>query len=272
MEANGSRPPEFRFDEQCTYFEATLPAHPEYVALSAMKDIAHLRAVGEDEDAHRRLLSARRRVPDSGVLAVEAIRSHGGSGEIELAAQVREQFSARNDPPAAAPVEIALAEVLIDDGDRRTSKQLLESASRNAPLREAVEASKLARRAGDHELAHRILDRPGREFGGNSRAIAEFARTKLELARERKTRCGQDALNDLVADAARLLHEAPKTRDSRESLAWAWREVARVCIEVGGMDKLVSDAYAEAVQLSPNERLRLERNEWERARKDTREE
>lgn len=69
MQGNGSPPPEFDFDEQRTFFRATLPAHPEYVALSTLRDAAHLRALGEREDALRRLESAWESNPDSAVLA-----------------------------------------------------------------------------------------------------------------------------------------------------------------------------------------------------------
>ncbi|MXW12421.1 MAG: hypothetical protein F4Z73_06060, partial [Synechococcus sp. SB0668_bin_13] len=41
MADNGSPVPRFRFDEQRTFFQATLPAHPEYEALSALRDAAH---------------------------------------------------------------------------------------------------------------------------------------------------------------------------------------------------------------------------------------
>ena len=50
MEANGSPVPRFAFDEQRTWFQATLPAHPEYGALSALRDAAHLRALGESAE------------------------------------------------------------------------------------------------------------------------------------------------------------------------------------------------------------------------------
>lgn len=60
MEANGSQAPRFDFDEGRTYFRATLQAHPEYAALSAARDAAHLRAVGLHEEAIRRLESTRR--------------------------------------------------------------------------------------------------------------------------------------------------------------------------------------------------------------------
>ena len=68
MARNGSPPPSFDFDEGRTWFQATLPAHPQYAALSAARDAAHLRAVGARHDASRRLetaLAENRRSPDA---------------------------------------------------------------------------------------------------------------------------------------------------------------------------------------------------------------
>ena len=58
MAANGSPTPSFDFDEERTYFQATLPAHPKYAALSAARDAAHLRLAGSQQDAYRRLETA----------------------------------------------------------------------------------------------------------------------------------------------------------------------------------------------------------------------
>ena len=59
MAENGSPEPRFDFDEERTWFRATLPAHPEFRALSAARDAAHLRALGETSEAERRIASAR---------------------------------------------------------------------------------------------------------------------------------------------------------------------------------------------------------------------
>ena len=52
MEMNKSSVPRFEFDEQRTYFQATLHAHPEHGALSA------LRALGNHEEGLYRRESA----------------------------------------------------------------------------------------------------------------------------------------------------------------------------------------------------------------------
>ena len=58
MEQNGSPRPRFDFDADRTYFRATFQTHPQYGALSAMRDAAHLRTVGNHRDASRRLADA----------------------------------------------------------------------------------------------------------------------------------------------------------------------------------------------------------------------
>lgn len=85
MGANGSPPPRFDFDQERTYFRATLPAHPEYVVLSAMRDAAQLRAFGQDEEAFHRIESAWRTNPASEVLASEAVRMHANGDATEFA-------------------------------------------------------------------------------------------------------------------------------------------------------------------------------------------
>ena len=105
MEANGSPAPSFDFDEQRTYFRATLPAHPEFGALSAFRDAAHLRALGQHEEAFKRIESAWTSNQASAVLASEMIRLHAERGDLGRAEEVRRSFAAlsagRGRSPAA---------------------------------------------------------------------------------------------------------------------------------------------------------------------------
>ena len=108
MAANGSPPPRFEFDEQRTFFQATLPAHPEYVALSALRDAAHLRAVGDEEGALRRVESAWKANPAASALASELIQAYARRNEIERAEAVLETFRVHGPRNALAQVASAL--------------------------------------------------------------------------------------------------------------------------------------------------------------------
>jgi ATP-dependent DNA helicase RecG len=61
MERNGSPRPRFDFDEKRTYFQVTLPAHPEYVALTVLREHDYHKATGDDEAARGILLNAMER-------------------------------------------------------------------------------------------------------------------------------------------------------------------------------------------------------------------
>lgn len=70
MVENGSPPPSYDFDAERTYFRVTLPAHREYVAISALRDAAHLRAIGDEFGARSRLRRALEDLPgDPRILA-----------------------------------------------------------------------------------------------------------------------------------------------------------------------------------------------------------
>ena len=58
MADNGSPEPHFEFDDERTYFQATLPAHPQHAAVAAVRDAAGLRTVGNRKDAYSRLEAA----------------------------------------------------------------------------------------------------------------------------------------------------------------------------------------------------------------------
>ena len=90
MATNGSPPPRYDFDEHRTYFRVTLPAHPEHATLSAVRDAAELRALGDSAAAHRLLESAWESNRASGALAAELIRSHAARGDLDQAEKVVE--------------------------------------------------------------------------------------------------------------------------------------------------------------------------------------
>ena len=85
MEQNGSPTPKFDFDAGRTYFRATLPAHPEYAAVSAIQDAAYLNTVGSTREAFERVQRAWEANEASAVLAIEMIRLYAAQGQLEEA-------------------------------------------------------------------------------------------------------------------------------------------------------------------------------------------
>ena len=111
MAANGSPPPRYDFDEHHTYFRATLPAHAEHAAVTAARDAAELRAIGETDAAHHLLESAWEASPASQALAAELIRSHAARGDPDAAKRVLAGFREHASEPALRTVTEVLSAV-----------------------------------------------------------------------------------------------------------------------------------------------------------------
>ena len=253
MEDNGSPAPRFDFDEPRTWFQATLPAHPEYAALSALRDSAHLRGLGEDEEALRRIESAWASNNGSAILAAEVIRSYAAQGETGRAEEVLEAFEAHGPESAAAHLTNALIEALVEAGEEEKAQRLLQQ---NRPARfgqDAIDAAILARRAKDSRAAHRYFERAGDSVQADPRALLEFAQTKIWLAREAHRRGQRDSNRRFLTEARALLERVIQLDASPARHAWAWRELARTLKWLGAPDREVEEAWRRAIDLLPEE-------------------
>ena len=254
MEANGSPAPRFEFDEQRTYFQATLPAHPEYGALSALRDAAHLRALGEHQEAFRRIESAWASSQTSAVLATEMIRAHAERGDIRRAEEVLKRFEAQGAERAVPHVANALIDVLVQAGEHFEALRRLRTLSR--PLlfgQAAVDAAVLARRAGDFRLAYRYFELAEDAVYTDSRASLEFAKTKLSLATDAHRERQYDSNRRLLNEARTLLERVIELDAPPGRRAWAWRELARTRNRLRAPAHEVEDAYHKAIELLPDE-------------------
>ena len=253
MEANGSQPPRFDFDEQRTCFQATLPAHPEYAALSALRDAAHLRTLGEHREALRRIESAWATNPASAVLASEVIRAYAKSGEVERAEEVLETFEAHGPESAVSHVANTLSDALLEAGEEDKARKLLRQ---NRPAlfgEDAIDAAILARRVRDSRAAHRYFERAGDAVYTDPRALLEFAQTKLWLASEAHRQRRRDTRRRFLTEARTLLERVIQLDASPARHAWAWRDLARTLHWLRAPVREVEDAWHRAIALLPDE-------------------
>ena len=256
MADNGSPVPRFDFDEGRTYFRATLPAHPEYSAISALRDAAHLRALGDDDEAFRRLESAWNANQASAVLAAEMIRLHAGRDSLDMAKAVLENFT-RSGPPVAVPhVTNVLIEALSEGDQTSEAQELLDRLPGLMSREDAVDAAILAKRLRKPQAAHRYFEQAGEAVFTDPRALHEFAQTKMWLAQEAKRnrrRSWRYANQRLLRDARGILERVTQLDASRTRHAWAWRDLARTLNWLRAPVQEIEDAYARAMKLLPGE-------------------
>ncbi len=268
MEANGSPAPRFAFDEQRTYFQATLPAHPEYAALSALRDAAHLRTLGEHREALRRVESAWVSNPASAVLASEMIRVYARGGQLERAEEALAAFKAHGPENAVSLVTNTLIDVSVEAGDESRARRLLRQDRPALSGKDAIDAAILARRARDSRAAHRYFERAGDAVHADPRALLEFAQTKLWLANEARRERQRDSNRRFLTEARTLLDRVVQMDTSPARHAWAWRELARTLDWLRSPVREVEDAWRRAIELLPDEpRFVRERERMRAARR-----
>ena len=161
MESNGSPPPQFFFDEQRTFFQATLFAHPWQSAESAIRKAGELRAVGRPDEARDALESAWRGDPTSHVLAEELIRELVAGGDLDRAEPMIE-FALSVDVESRRPeVIVPWLEALVADGQGDRVRRFLDRATGRLTPHEAIGAAIVARRLRDSGMAARLFDVAG---------------------------------------------------------------------------------------------------------------
>lgn len=256
MEQNGSPTPKFDFDAGRTYFRVTLPAHPEYAAVSAIQDAAYLSTVGKAREAFNRVQRAWETNEASAILATEMIRLHAAQGQLEDAKAVFARFRERGPQSASAYVANALIEALLAGGRGADARRLLGSLSEVVSAQDAMDTALLACRLGDRQAAHRYFEQAGDVVLGDSRALLEFAQTKIGLAQQvmRERRPSWREVNRrLLVEARELLERVIQMDASPARHAWAWCELARILDWLRAPRSEVEAAFQKAQELLPDE-------------------
>lgn len=150
---NGSPEPQFDFDTG--WFRATLPAHPEYAAVSALRDAAYLRTVGSEEDAFRRVREAWCANEGSAALTTELIRQSAAHDDLDAAEEVFERFRSVAPATAVANVSNAWVEILLDHDRAEDARRILESRVHSPSARDAADAAILASRGWPMPISSR---------------------------------------------------------------------------------------------------------------------
>ena len=253
MAENGSPQPRFDFDRG--WFRATLPAHPEYAAVSALQDAAYLRTVGSEEDAFQRIREAWCANENSAALTTELIRRSAERDDLDAAEQVFEQFRRAAPDTAIANVSNTWVEMLLDYDRADDARRILEDISLSTS-RDAVDAAILARRLREPRLAHRYFEQAGDAVQMDARALHEFAQTKMQLAQDAMSaqqRPWRAVNRRLLVEARQLLERVLQMNASATRRAWAWRDMARVRTWLRQPAQEVEAAFGNAIDLLPTE-------------------
>lgn len=256
MLENGSQKPIFDFDEERTYFRVTLPAHPEYVAISALRDAAHLKAIGNEPDSFRRIENAWNAMPSSPSLTSEYIRILVEKARFIDAGTAFRKFQAAAPESFHPFVTNVYIESLLNAGRKGEARSLMNKQPQYLASTDALDAAILARRLGNQNKAHHYFERAGDAVFHDARALHEFAQTKIKLSSQEVRRRGRESESSrrLLHEARELLERVTQLEADRVRHAWAWRDLANVKKWLKHPMQEVSAAYQNAIALLPDEK------------------
>ena len=256
MQQNGSPPPRFDFDEARSYFRVTLPVHPEYQAILALQDVAHLKAVGDNPGALQRLRDAHVASPGALGIAFELARELLSKDDIRAAEDVYRQFVSSN--PVANPASLItlIASAWLDADKRGEAVLWLDRLPKLDAVGDAFEAAIQEKRAGRFERAHRYFQVTGNAVLQDVKALHEFAQVKMRLADKARPRYrsgNSAAYSRLLNEAREMLQRVVQLDAPRTRHAWAWYDLGRVLRWSRAPLADIRHAFEKAVELDPHE-------------------
>ena len=254
MDENGSPEAQFLFDDDRTYFKVILPVHPRYQVLHALREAAHLWAVGEKIQAVRHLERTFNHQPSSGALASQLIEYAFGIHDLDLAYRILRTFKEQEEPKSESSLpHLTLARFLIDRGQHKEANEILGHIPSSRTFNDTVEAAILLKRAKDLKRAHHLFAEVYSINPDDPKIVHEFAQTKAGLARSLWKKEDIKTKKRLNLEAAELLRRAIQLSNDPTREAWCWFDLARILNWLRAPYSEVESAFLKAQTLQPDE-------------------
>lgn len=267
MRENGSPAPIFEFDEETrSYFKVTLPAHPQYVVIHALREAARLWAIGEKQSAVARLETALQAVRSS-ALVTQQMEYLSDMGDLNAARQVFRRYEQDHEITDKRPIFAAMARILLEHGNEKEALAILDRVQPPPPMsdeNEIIEWALLFKRSGRLQQAHQVFASSYDRLKDNPKALHEFAQTKMGLTRQTRHTATRRQLN---LEAAELLRRAIQISTDPARTAWCWFDLARALTWLRAPEAEIAQAYERAISLLPEEsRFVSARAQWQNRR------
>lgn len=253
MRENGSPEAQFGFDEQRTYFRVILPVHPRYQVVHALREAAHLWAVGEKSQAINHLQRAFERQPSSGALASQLIEYAFGVENSILAQHTLQQFEGQVVKSEPSNPYLTMARILIDKARAREANEVLGRIPPSRTVHDTVETAILMKKAKDFSGAHHLFAEAYSINPDDPKIVHEFAQTKMKLARSLWKKEDIGTKKRLNIEALELLRRAIQLSNDPTREAWCWLDLARTLDWLRSPYSEIEAAYLKALSLLPDE-------------------
>jgi len=247
MRENGSPAAQFDFDEHRTYFRVILPVHPRYQVLHALREAAHLWAVGEKVNAVNHLERAFVHQPSSGALTSQLIEYSFGIGNSDLAHKTFKKFEEQLVKSESSHPYLTMARLLIDNARVKEANEVLGRIPLSRTINDTVEAAILMKKANDYSGAHHLFSEAYSINPDDPKIVHEFAQTKMKLASSLWKRSDIDTKKRLNREAVEMLRRAIQLSADPVREAWCWFDLARTLDWLKAPYSDVEAAYLKAL-------------------------
>jgi ATP-dependent DNA helicase RecG len=265
MTENGSPDPSFDFDETRTYFRVTLPAHPQYIVIHALRESSHLWAVGERQRAILNLESSLNQVPKAGALIAQIIEYRTSLGDFSTAEKLFRDIESDLTIMDRHLPYTAMAKILLDKGLFKRASEILEQAPLPIQIDDTVELAILYKRAKRFQEAHQIFSENYAFIKDDPKSLQEYAQTKISLSKITKDILVRKRLS---REAVELLRRAIQLSNDKVRNAWCWFDLAKTLNSLRASETEILQAYSKAMELLPDEPRFRESYEARRRKQD----
>ena len=262
MEENGSPEPQFDYDEGRTYFRVTLPAHPQYNVIHALRESALLWSTGERQAALSHLNRVVEAQPGSGALASRLIDYLAANDDMTAAEQILERFVSHPVKTETSQPYLTFAKALLDRHQPAKARQLMDSIPFSGLAEDVLETAILRKRSKDYGIADALFSQIYSEMLDDPRFLEEFAQNKISLSRSLGNRNFRTKKR-LNRDAVELLRRTIQLTTDPTKEAWCWFELAKTLRWLGASTTDVDQAFLNAMDLRPEEQhFKDEYEQW----------
>ena len=252
MAENGSPEPQFDFDVGRTYFRVTLPAHPRYKVIHAIREAALLWSTGDRQAALEHLSSVYEAQKGSGALAGRLIDYLAANDDLKASEHVLDQFTSQPLKTEFAQPYLAYAKALLDRNQSAAARRVLSELSSSGSTEDELEVAILLKRSRDFRGAHALFLQMHGDMQDDPKFLHEFSQTKISLAKQLR-RGDNAAKRRLNRDAEELLRRAIQLATDPTREAWCWFELAGTLNWLRAPSADVEMAFLTAMSVKPEE-------------------
>lgn len=271
MQQNGSPQPRFDFAEN--YFRVTLPAHPRYVTIHAIRESSYLWSIGEHHTALGNLKAALHQYPHDGAMVSTLIEYLFQLDRSQEAHDIFMTFQTTPHPTDQAAAYLSYFKSLMAHGEKEAAQRVIEALPETAYLENPLEIAIALKRFRQFEKAHVLFNQVYGLYNNNPKYLQNYADTKAQIADNlrRKKHPNWPTINRLRDEAIELLKRAVKLYDDNPNqLAWSWYYLATT-MQLRNRNHTKAEieaAFQQAIALLPSEsRFQKSYDHWKQHRR-----